>query len=918
MKRFRGSEAADWPRRCRPAPPRCARPSPSRQETFVTAQQADTGAAQADGAGLEWCRSPIRTNCAPAKKARALPARRQAAAEPSRSAWCRAACATAARRRDAPDHRRQGRSQLQLPAPNMYWLSAAYPAESAPQRPGASHGDAAPLQLLGHARDPAGVKRSACAVLLHASLEIDPIPPVRRQAACTRCGISMGTSWSARLMAAPGPRAQQSGRSCSASSTDRRRDEPLGSRTRLLARYNRAPAGSWHALPPRFFDVLDYALRGARPAAPTIRAPARWSTCGASAPPAATTRPASTRRSGRGGRRAGAAPAARSRRLDRAGAALPAAGRRQLDLSSVAKGYAVDRLALVPGSARRAPLPGRSRRRAARRRRQAGRPAVVGRRWKACRPRLLAAPTVVALHGLAVATSGDYRRYFELTAAPARFAHARSAHRHPIANDVASVTVLHPTCMAADALSTALTVLGVDAGLAFRRSGAAWPRASSCATAACAKSIRPPGARCCNDDDRRTAALGRRAAAVRQLPGLCAAHAASAAARRAKAAAHRPDWLVVYASQTGSAEFLAGAAPPCCHRRPGGARRLHLECSTSQLRAPSASCSSSAPTAKATRPTPPRAFRRPPDGPRRRPVATCTTPCWRWATAATPISAASAARWTPGCEGAAPRRCSSASTSTAATPKRWKAGSSTSAAWPAPTTRRTGSAPAYADWRIAERELLNPAARARRLYRLRWRPRTARCRPGKPATSPRSAAPADPSPARIFDRLDSFRRPAGAAGAPAAARRRQPGAASGWLCEQALRGDDAPAAARASRFRLGDNAQRPLILIGNGSGLAGLRGLLRARASQGGRDNWLLFGERNAARLPAARRAGGWQRDRLAGKAGPGVFARPGRAPATCRIACRAGRCGARMDRRGAAIYVCGSLEGMAYRRDVY
>ena len=37
----------------------------------------------------------------------------------------------------------------------------------------------------------------------------------------------------------------------------------------------------------------------------------------------------------------------------------------------------------------------------------------------------------------------------------------------PVANDVASVTVLAPTCMEADALSTVLTVLGPDDGIAF-------------------------------------------------------------------------------------------------------------------------------------------------------------------------------------------------------------------------------------------------------------------------------------------------------------------------------------------------------------------------------------------------------------------------------------------------------------------
>jgi FAD:protein FMN transferase len=74
--------------------------------------------------------------------------------------------------------------------------------------------------------------------------------------------------------------------------------------------------------------------------------------------------------------------------------------------------------------------------------------------------------TVVALHGLAVATTGDYRRCFEHRGR--RYGHTidpRSG--RPVAHALASVTVLHRTCMLADALSTAITVLGPDQGLAF-------------------------------------------------------------------------------------------------------------------------------------------------------------------------------------------------------------------------------------------------------------------------------------------------------------------------------------------------------------------------------------------------------------------------------------------------------------------
>lgn len=76
------------------------------------------------------------------------------------------------------------------------------------------------------------------------------------------------------------------------------------------------------------------------------------------------------------------------------------------------------------------------------------------------------ARTLVALLGLSVATSGDYRRYFERDG-------QRSAHTidprtgYPAAHALASVTVIHRDCMLADALSTALTVLGPQAGMAF-------------------------------------------------------------------------------------------------------------------------------------------------------------------------------------------------------------------------------------------------------------------------------------------------------------------------------------------------------------------------------------------------------------------------------------------------------------------
>jgi len=74
--------------------------------------------------------------------------------------------------------------------------------------------------------------------------------------------------------------------------------------------------------------------------------------------------------------------------------------------------------------------------------------------------------TRVALHQLSIATSGDYRRFFESSGR--RYSHSIDPRTgYPIDNGIASVTVIHPECMAADALATALTVLGPDEGLAF-------------------------------------------------------------------------------------------------------------------------------------------------------------------------------------------------------------------------------------------------------------------------------------------------------------------------------------------------------------------------------------------------------------------------------------------------------------------
>jgi len=289
-------------------------------------------------------------------------------------------------------------------------------------------------------------------------LSIDPTPPRIGSVVIDAAGLTMGTTWSAKVVhdaLLPDLQAELDQVVAQMSHWEAGSD---------LGRFNRAAAGTWHALPPEFATVIDYALQVSR------------DTGGAYDPCAG----ALVNRWGFGPQR----------RFDQAGFYAPtaaaidailrakhavqydAATRRlfqpggvQLDLSSVAKGYAVDQLARclrmqgvshylveVGGELRGAGV------------KPDGQPWWVA--LEGVPDTADVGATVVALHGLALATSGDYRRYFS-------FQSQRASHTldprtgYPIANDVASVTVLHPSCMAADALSTALTVLGEIDGLAF-------------------------------------------------------------------------------------------------------------------------------------------------------------------------------------------------------------------------------------------------------------------------------------------------------------------------------------------------------------------------------------------------------------------------------------------------------------------
>lgn len=70
------------------------------------------------------------------------------------------------------------------------------------------------------------------------------------------------------------------------------------------------------------------------------------------------------------------------------------------------------------------------------------------------------------LHGAAMATSGDYRNYFDYEGQ--RYSHTIDPRTgYPITHKLASVTVVSNSCMQADGLATAFMVMGPEKGLTF-------------------------------------------------------------------------------------------------------------------------------------------------------------------------------------------------------------------------------------------------------------------------------------------------------------------------------------------------------------------------------------------------------------------------------------------------------------------
>ena len=279
-------------------------------------------------------------------------------------------------------------------------------------------------------------------------------------------GETMGTTWSAKLYTAlpfDAPRARQAIQDA----LDHVVSEmsPWVS-TSALSRFNAESAGSWHALPVNFFAVLKTALAIARDSSgafdPTLGALADAWGFGPSpkraCPPDADDN-----------QRMLATAGWQRLTIDEAHRRVRQPGGLAIDLGGIAKGFGVDQAARalrrlgirdflveIGGELRGEGV------------KPDGTPWWVTLEQPPAQiggePAL--SDIVIALHGLSVATSGDYLRFVEHDST--RYSHSIDPRTgRPVDNGIASVTVLHESCMRADAFATALLVMGRSAALAF-------------------------------------------------------------------------------------------------------------------------------------------------------------------------------------------------------------------------------------------------------------------------------------------------------------------------------------------------------------------------------------------------------------------------------------------------------------------
>ena len=287
------------------------------------------------------------------------------------------------------------------------------------------------------------------------------LPASRR----TLHGPTMGTRWSVTLDEAPEDSLDRLQAALSGAVAEVDHQMSPWRADSDLVRFNEAPVGAWVTLPEAMTQVLARALDVARWSDgafdPTVGALVDAWGFGAARDTPDGAAIVAARAAARGG------PGHRALELDVGARRARKLAPLQLDLCGIAKGFAVDRMverlrghgierALVALDGELRALGGQ--------RDGHGWPVAVeqpelGRR---------AAHSVLELRDIAVATSGDYRRFFTLQGE--RVAHTMDPRRAaPLRNEVAAVTVLAPECMSADAWATALLVVGADDGMTLAR-----------------------------------------------------------------------------------------------------------------------------------------------------------------------------------------------------------------------------------------------------------------------------------------------------------------------------------------------------------------------------------------------------------------------------------------------------------------
>ncbi|MET1256348.1 FAD:protein FMN transferase [Aliikangiella maris] len=136
-----------------------------------------------------------------------------------------------------------------------------------------------------------------------------------------------------------------------------------------------------------------------------------------------------------------------------------------INLSAIAKGYAVDEIAkIIKASGSQNYLVEIGGELASQGINARGKPWQIAIESAVTQERAI--QRIITPNGLGVATSGDYRNYFEKDGK--RYSHTIDPTTgYPITHQLASITVLHPQTMLADALATALMVMGPDEALKF-------------------------------------------------------------------------------------------------------------------------------------------------------------------------------------------------------------------------------------------------------------------------------------------------------------------------------------------------------------------------------------------------------------------------------------------------------------------